>query len=42
MGRCWPVGGIKEKVLAAARAGIRQIIMCKKIRKMLRKSKMMH
>jgi ATP-dependent Lon protease len=32
-GRVLPVGGIKEKVLAAKRAGIREIIMCNKNRK---------
>lgn len=32
-GRVLPVGGIKEKVLAAKRAGIKEIIMCNKNRK---------
>jgi ATP-dependent Lon protease len=32
-GKVLPVGGIKEKILAAKRAGIREIIMCSKNRK---------
>ena len=32
-GRVLPVGGIKEKILAAKRAGIREIIICKDNRK---------
>ena len=32
-GRVLPVGGIKEKILAAKRAGITQILMCSKNRK---------
>ncbi len=28
-GRVLPVGGIKEKILAAKRAGIKEIIMCR-------------
>jgi ATP-dependent Lon protease len=32
-GRVMPVGGIKEKILAAKRAGIKEIIMCEKNRK---------
>jgi ATP-dependent Lon protease len=32
-GRVLPVGGIKEKILAAKRAGIKEIIMCKKNKK---------
>jgi ATP-dependent Lon protease len=32
-GRVLPVGGIKEKILAAKRAGIREIILCSKNRK---------
>ncbi len=32
-GKVLPVGGIKEKILAAKRAGIKEIIMCEKNRK---------
>jgi ATP-dependent Lon protease len=32
-GKVLPVGGIKEKILAAKRAGIKEIIMCYKNRK---------
>ena len=32
-GRVLPVGGIKEKILAAKRAGIKEIILCKENRK---------
>ena len=32
-GKVLPVGGIKEKILAAKRAGITQIIMCEKNKK---------
>jgi ATP-dependent Lon protease len=32
-GRVLPVGGIKEKILAAKRAGIREIILCSKNKK---------
>ena len=32
-GRVLPVGGIKEKILAAKRSGIREIIMCKENKK---------
>jgi ATP-dependent Lon protease len=32
-GKVMPVGGIKEKILAARRAGIKEIIMCSKNRK---------
>lgn len=32
-GKVLPVGGIKEKILAAKRAGIREIIMCERNRK---------
>jgi ATP-dependent Lon protease len=32
-GRVMPVGGIKEKILAAKRAGLKEIIMCEKNRK---------
>lgn len=32
-GKVLPVGGIKEKILAAKRAGVRQIVLCKKNQK---------
>ena len=32
-GKVLPVGGIKEKILAAKRAGITDIVMCKENRK---------
>jgi ATP-dependent Lon protease len=32
-GKVLPVGGIKEKILAAKRAGIKEIILCYKNRK---------
>ena len=32
-GKVLPVGGIKEKILAAKRAGIREIVICKDNRK---------
>jgi ATP-dependent Lon protease len=32
-GKVLPVGGIKEKILAAGRAGIKEIILCYKNRK---------
>jgi ATP-dependent Lon protease len=32
-GKVLPVGGIKEKILAAKRAGIKEIIMCERNRK---------
>ena len=32
-GEVLPVGGIKEKILAAKRAGIKEIILCEKNRK---------
>jgi ATP-dependent Lon protease len=32
-GRVMPVGGIKEKILAAKRAGIKEIILCEENRK---------
>lgn len=35
-GKVMPVGGIKEKVIAAHRAGVREIIMCEQNRKDLR------
>ena len=35
-GSVLPVGGIKEKVIAAHRAGVREIIMCSKNRKDLK------
>lgn len=33
IGKVMPVGGIKEKILAAKRAGIKEIILCKKNRR---------
>ena len=41
-GRVLPVGGIKEKVLAARRAGIRKIIMPEKNKKDLSEMKESH
>lgn len=35
-GRVFPVGGIKEKIIAAHRAGVRQIILCEQNKKDLR------
>ena len=32
-GKVLPVGGIKEKILAAKRAGIREIVLCEENRK---------
>ena len=32
-GKVMPVGGIKEKILAAKRAGLKEIIMCERNRK---------
>ncbi len=32
-GKVLPVGGIKEKILAAKRAGIEELVMCEKNRK---------
>ena len=33
IGKVMPVGGIKEKILAAKRAGIKEIILCHKNRR---------
>jgi ATP-dependent Lon protease len=38
-GKVLPVGGIKEKVLAAARAGIKEVILCRQNRKDLEQIK---
>ena len=32
-GKVLPVGGIKEKILAAKRAGIKHIVMCEETRR---------
>jgi ATP-dependent Lon protease len=38
-GKVLPVGGIKEKILAAKRAGIEEIILCKKNKKDIKEMK---
>ena len=38
-GKVLPVGGIKEKVLAAKRAGIKEIILCKENEKDIKEIK---